>query len=47
MVYSGVSDSGDWIELAEEQLAHHLQLNRPTERLLPGQLDQEKWLRIR
>ncbi|MBP6058570.1 MAG: RNA polymerase-associated protein RapA [Nitrosomonas sp.] len=47
MVYSGVSDSGDWIELAEEQLAHHLQLNRPTERLFTGQLDQDKWFRIR
>ncbi|MBA3755359.1 MAG: RNA polymerase-associated protein RapA, partial [Nitrosomonas sp.] len=33
IVYSGISKSGDWIELAEGQLAHHLQLNRPTERL--------------
>lgn len=47
IVYSGISDSGDWIELAEEQLAHHLQLNRPTERLFTGQFDQDKWFRIR
>lgn len=47
IVYSGVSDSGDWIELAEEQLAHHLQLNRPTERLFTGQFDQDKWFQIR
>lgn len=47
IVYSGVSGNGDWIELAEKQLAHHLQLNRPTERLFNGQFDQDKWFRIR
>lgn len=47
VVYSGVSESGDWIKLAEEQLAHHLQLNRPAERLFTGQFDQDKWFRIR
>ena len=47
IVYSGVSESGEKIELAEEQLAHHLQLNRPTERLFTGQLDQDKWFKIR
>lgn len=47
IVYSGVSESGDSIELAEEQLAHHLQLNRPAERLFSGQLDQDKWFKIR
>ncbi|PXW86903.1 ATP-dependent helicase HepA [Nitrosomonas sp. Nm84] len=47
VVYSGTSESGDWLELAEEQLAHHLQLNRPAERLFTGQFDQDKWFRIR
>lgn len=47
VVYSGVSESGDWLELAEKQLAHHLQLNRPAERLFTGQFDQDKWFRIR
>ncbi|WP_297324263.1 RNA polymerase-associated protein RapA [Nitrosomonas sp.] len=47
VVYSGVSERGDWLELAEEQLAHHLQLNRPAERLFTGQFDQDKWFRIR
>lgn len=47
IVYFGVSDNGDRIELAEEQLAHHLQLNRPTERLFTGQFDQNKWFQIR
>lgn len=47
MRYSGVSESGHRVELAEEQLAHHLQLNRPSERLFSGQFDQDKWFRIR
>ena len=47
IVYSGISGSGDWIDLAEEQLAHHLQLNRPAERLFNGQFDQDKWFQIR
>lgn len=47
IVYSGVSESRDSLELTEEQLAHHLQLNRPAERLFTGQFDQNKWFRIR
>lgn len=47
VIYSGVSESGDSIEFAEEQLAHHLQLNRPAERLFTGQFDQDKWFKIR
>ncbi|SOD17938.1 RNA polymerase-associated protein RapA [Nitrosomonas ureae] len=47
IVYSGVSEGGDSLELAEEQLAHHLLLNRPAERLFAGQFDQDKWFRIR
>lgn len=47
MVYSGINESGSRIELAEEQLAHHLQLNRPAERLFTGQFDQDKWFKIR
>jgi ATP-dependent helicase HepA len=47
IIYSGVSERGDLTELVEEQLAHHLQLNRPTERLFNGQFDQNKWFQIR
>ncbi len=47
IVYFGVSESGEKIELAEEQLAHYLKLNRPTERLFTGQFDQDKWFKIR
>ncbi len=47
IVYLGERERGDRIELAEEQLAHHLQLNRPSERLFAGQFDRDKWFRIR
>lgn len=47
VVYSCVNESGSSIELAEAQLAHHLLLNRPAERLFTGQFDQDKWFRIR
>jgi len=46
-VYSCVNENGNSIEFAEERLAHHLQLNRPAERLFTGQFDQDKWFRIR
>lgn len=47
VVYSGTDESGARIELAEEQLAHNLLLNRPAERLFTGQFDQDKWFKIR
>ncbi len=47
VVYAGVNESGVRIELAEEQLAHNLLLNRPAERLFTGQFDQDKWFKIR
>ncbi|SFD99739.1 RNA polymerase-associated protein RapA [Nitrosomonas sp. Nm166] len=47
VVYSGISEQGERTELAEEQLAPHLQLNRPMERLFTGQFDQDKWFQIR
>ncbi len=47
ITYSGISEAGEQIELAEEQLAHHIQLNRPMERLFTGQFDHDKWFRIR
>lgn len=47
IVYSGITESGEKLELDEERLAHHLQLNRPTERLFAGQFDQDKWFKIR
>ena len=47
IIYSGISEQGERIELAEEQLTPHLQLNRPMERLFTGQFDQDKWFQIR
>lgn len=47
IVYSGISAAGEKFELAEEQIAHHIQLNRPMERLATGQFDHDKWFRIR
>ena len=47
IVYLGEREGGDRIELAEEQLAHHLQLDRPSERLFAGQFDRDKWFQIR
>ncbi len=47
IVYLGEREGGDRIELAEAQLAHHLQLNRPSERLFAGQFDRDKWFQIR
>ncbi len=47
MVYAGITESGDRIELPEGQLAHLMQLNRPSERLFTGQFDHDKWFRIR
>jgi len=47
IVYTGVREDGSKMELAEDQLAPHVQLNRPSERLFTGQFDQDKWFRIR
>ncbi|MDP3282051.1 MAG: SNF2-related protein, partial [Nitrosomonas sp.] len=47
IVYLGEREGGGRIELAEAQLAHHLQLNRPSERLFAGQFDRDKWFQIR
>ncbi|AEJ03186.1 SNF2-related protein [Nitrosomonas sp. Is79A3] len=47
IVYLGEREGGGRVELAEEQLAHHLQLNRPSERLFAGQFDRDKWFQIR
>ncbi|MBS0299839.1 MAG: RNA polymerase-associated protein RapA [Proteobacteria bacterium] len=47
IVYAGTREDGSKMELAEDQLAPHVQLNRPSERLFTGQFDQDKWFRIR
>lgn len=45
--YIGRDQSGQHIELHETDLNHHLQLNRPLERLFFGQIDDSKWFDLR
>jgi ATP-dependent helicase HepA len=39
--------AGQPVQLAEAGLSHYLQLNRPAERLLSGQIDRNKWFNLR
>jgi len=39
--------AGRVVRLAEAELSHYLQLNRPAERLLSGQIDRNKWFNLR
>ena len=47
ITYLGQRDDGTSAELPEGQLDNLIQLNRPTERLFNGQVDQNKWFELR
>ncbi len=47
LTYVGTDENGHRAELEEGELDNHIQLNRPTERLFSGQIDQDKWFEIR
>ena len=47
LTYTGKDDNGNPVILPEHQLAHHIQFNRPAERLLNQHIDADKWFRIR
>lgn len=47
ITYLGQRDDGTSAELPEGQLDNLIQLNRPTERLFNGQIDQNKWFELR
>jgi len=47
LVYHGTRDNGDKAELEEGELDNFIQLNRPIDRLLSGQIDQSKWFDLR
>jgi len=47
IVYRCEDNSGQAVQLPEAGLSHHLQLNRPAERLLSGQIDRNKWFNLR
>lgn len=47
VTYIGTKEDGSPAELPEGQLDNLIQLNRPTERLFTGQIDQDKWFELR
>ncbi len=47
LIYAGILENGKQGELHEGQLSHFIQLNRPMERLLNGQIDSVKWFNLR
>jgi ATP-dependent helicase HepA len=47
IVYRCEDEAGQPVPLAEGKLSHFLQLNRPGERLLNGQIDRNKWFSLR
>ncbi|MDP1558674.1 MAG: RNA polymerase-associated protein RapA [Nitrosomonas sp.] len=47
IVYTGINAAGDQTDLTEDRLAHHLQFNRPAERLFNGLVDRDKWFQVR
>jgi len=47
LVYTGIDTNGNILKLTEDQLAHHIQFNRPTDRLFNQHIDADKWFQIR
>jgi ATP-dependent helicase HepA len=45
--YSGHDEKGNLIELDETELDHHIQFNKPQDRLLIGQFDPPAWFQLR
>jgi ATP-dependent helicase HepA len=45
--YIGRDDNGHALELDESELDNFIQLSRPSERLLNGQIDADKWFELR
>jgi len=45
--YQGIDQDGKDAILEEGQIANFIQLNRPAERLFSGQIDPDKWFRLR
>lgn len=47
LVYTGVNDTGQSVTLEEIDLNHHIQFNKPQERLFTGQFDPSAWFLLR
>lgn len=47
LVYTGTDSQGELIVLPEDELAHHIQFSKPTDRLFNYHIDADKWFQIR
>ena len=47
ITYQGINEAGEWIDLDEIDLNHHLQFNKPQERLFSGKTDPSAWFLLR
>jgi len=47
LIYAGIDDLGDQVFLEEMDLNHHIQFNKPQDRLFTGQIDPTSWFMLR
>ncbi|MGR9051023.1 MAG: RNA polymerase-associated protein RapA [Gammaproteobacteria bacterium] len=47
ITYVGIDEEGDEVRLDEMELSHHIQFNKPQDRLFTGQFDPGAWFRLR
>jgi len=47
LIYTGIDPQGQLMVLPEDQLAHHVQFSRPSDRLFNLHIDADKWFQIR
>ncbi|MGR9045036.1 MAG: RNA polymerase-associated protein RapA [Gammaproteobacteria bacterium] len=47
ITYFGTIETGDEIRLDEMELSHHIQFNKPQDRLFTGQFDPSSWFQLR
>ncbi len=47
LIYTGVTETGEAVTLEEMDLNHHIQFNKPQERLFTGQFDPSAWFLLR
>jgi len=47
MLYTGINAAGESVQIEEIDLNHHLQFNKPQERLFTGQIDPSAWFLLR
>jgi ATP-dependent helicase HepA len=47
ITYQGINEAREWVDLDEIDLNHHLQFNKPQERLFSGKTDPSAWFLLR